>query len=127
MAWESSQTCITLTSHADYTASQYRFVMVNSSGSAEVTAADGNAIGILQNNPDAGEAAVVAVAGVSKLYIGTTGALVAGSIVASEAAGAGILTNASAAALAIALEDSTANGDIISVVVTGANGKVQAA
>ena len=127
MAWESSQTCITLTSHADYTASQYRFVMVNSSGSAEVTAADGNAIGILQNNPDAGEAAVVAVAGVSKLYIGTTGSLVAGSIVASEAAGAGILTNASSAALAIALEDSTANGDIISVVVTGANGKVQAA
>ena len=125
MAWESSQTCITLTSHADYTSSQYRFVMVNSSGSAEVTAADGNAIGILQNNPDAGEAAVVAVAGVSKLYIGTTASLVAGSIVASEAAGAGILTNASAAALAIALEDSTADGDIISVVVTGANGNIQ--
>jgi hypothetical protein len=127
MAWESSQTCITLTSHADYSSSQYRFVTVNSSGSAELTAADGDAIGILQNNPGAGEAAVVAIGGVSKLYIGTTGSLAAGSIVASEAAGAGILTNASAAALAIALEDSTANGDIISVVVTGANGKVQAA
>ena len=93
MAWESSQTCITLKS--------------------------------LQNTPAAGEAAVVAIGGVSKLYIGTTGSLVAGSIVVSEAAGAGILTNGSAAALAIALEDSTANGDIISVVVTGANGNIQ--
>lgn len=122
MAWDNSKQTITLKSHADYSAKQYRFVKINSAGSAELSGADEDAVGVLQNTPAAGEAAVVAIGGVSKLYIGTTGSLVAGSQVAAMANGEGILANSGAFNLGYALEDSTADGDIISIIFTGGNG-----
>jgi hypothetical protein len=121
MAWSENQTTISLTAAADLSSSQYRFVTVDGDGKAALTADDGNPIGILQNDPTAGQAATVCISGVSKLYIGVTGALDSGSQLSSMAAGAGKVPDSSAFRCAIALEDSTANGDIISVVFTGAN------
>ena len=122
MAWENSQLKITLMAAADLSSSQYRFVIVDGDGKAALSGDDGNAIGVLQNTPEAGEAATVAISGVTKLYIGTTSTLDSGSIISSQAEGAGKIQDSGAYRLGIALEDSTANGDIISIVFTGANG-----
>mgnify|MGYP003149618609 CR=1 FL=1 len=80
MAWENSQLKITLMAAADLSSSQYRFVTVDGDGKAALSSDDGNAIGVLQNTPEAGEAATIAISGVTKLYIGTTGSLDSGSI-----------------------------------------------
>jgi hypothetical protein len=122
MAWENSQARITLTAAADLSALQYRFVKVDGDGKAAICGDDGNAIGVLQNAPGSGEAATIAISGVTKLYIGTTSTLDSGSIISCEADGAGKIQDSGAYRLGICLEDSTANGDIISIVFTGANG-----
>ena len=68
MAYEGSQTTITLPASADLSASQYCFVAVNTSGQVELAGSAANAVGILQNAPDAsGKAATVLIMGVSKI------------------------------------------------------------
>ena len=64
MAYSESTTTISLPASADLSASQYCFVTINTSGQVELTGSAGNAIGILQNTPDAaGRAAEVLIAG----------------------------------------------------------------
>ena len=122
MAFEGSKLTITLPAASDLSAKQYRFVTVDGDGKLALSGDDGNAIGVLQNKPEADEAGVVAITGITKLYIGTTGSLDYGSIVSSQANGEGKIQDSGAYRLGIALEDSTANGDIISILFTGANG-----
>jgi len=122
MAFEGSKLTITLPAASDLSAKQYRFVTVDGDGKLALSGDDGNAIGVLQNAPASGEAATIAISGVTKIYIGTTSTLDSGSILSSEANGAGKIQASSAYRLGICLEDSTAAGDIISIVFTGANG-----
>ena len=71
---------------------QYTFVKVTGSHTAgSVSAAGGDAIGVLQNKPQkVGTAASIAISGVTLLIAGT-GGLTAGQPVKSDAAGAGVV------------------------------------
>lgn len=66
MSHTSNLTCITLLAGADLRTAQFKAVKVDSNGKAVLAAAGDFAIGILQNKPNSGEAATIAVAGVSK-------------------------------------------------------------
>lgn len=75
---------ITVPAAADYTAEVYPPVVIDTSGKAAVQATGGGVVdGILQNQPDADEDAVVMVSGVSKVVL--AGTLTAGIRVAVEA------------------------------------------
>jgi len=89
MALESNLTCITAEAGSDLSAKQYRFVDMASDAAVDaVSAAGGDAIGVLQNDPAAGKAATVAVAGVSKVVLG--GTVAAGARVQADGNGAAI-------------------------------------
>jgi len=122
MAYQQAQTNITLKAGADLSSSQYFFVKIDTDGDV-VLAGDGqNAIGILQNAPAEGEAANVAISGVSKIVIGTTGTLDSGSVISSDADGKATVGVSTDFALAILIEDTTANDDVVSCLIqkTGA-------
>lgn len=75
---------ITVASAGDYTSEVYPPVYIDTSGDAAVQTSAGGAVdGILQNQPDTGEDAVVMVDGVSKVVL--AGTLTAGVRVAVEA------------------------------------------
>jgi hypothetical protein len=74
MATEQNLQLITVTAGADLSALQYTFVVMSDDGMIDgQTSAGGEALGILQNKPSAaGQAAVVAVGGISKCKYGAT-------------------------------------------------------
>lgn len=72
MAHETALQSISLAAGADLSALQYTFVTVNSSGLCVAAAANSLALGVLQNNPVAGEAATVAINGETKIKLGAT-------------------------------------------------------
>ena len=69
MAYESPGVDVgTFTAAADLSAKQYHFVVLASATTVNVATAITNApIGILQNDPESGEQAVVRISGVSKV------------------------------------------------------------
>ena len=69
MAFEGSKLTITLPAASDLSAKQYRFVTVDGDGKLALSGDDGNAIGVLQNKPEADEAGVVAITGLSLIHI----------------------------------------------------------
>lgn len=75
------------------TTGQYRFVEQSTSGTVTVCNSAGeNALGVLQNNPASGQAATIAVGGVTKVLAGATIAI--GEQIATTAAGkAAVATN----------------------------------
>lgn len=86
MAYDAIQQLISLPAGADLSSSQYCFVKVNSSGQAVLAATAGEAvIGVLQNKPTSGQAAIVCVGGESKVVIGNGGSVTAGDLVATDA------------------------------------------
>ena len=115
MAFESSKTLITLEAAADLSAKQYYFVAVDSNGKAALTGDDGNPIGVLQNTPEAGEAASICVAGVTKCYVGTESGLGTGYNVGCDTNSAAKVSDTASYRLGVSLEDPTADGDIISI------------
>lgn len=86
MAYEEIVQSITIESSGNLSAGQYRFVVVNGSGQIAAPSAGVRAVGVLQSKPAAaGDAATVAVAGVSKVEAAAT--LAAGAKVACDATG----------------------------------------
>ena len=85
MAYESPQVLVgTLTAAADLSAKQYHFVVLASATTVNVATASTNApIGILQNTPEAGQQAIVAISGVSKVV--ADGTLAAGNFIGTSA------------------------------------------
>tara|TARA_A100001515_G_scaffold98429_1_gene79343 strand:+ start:1429 stop:1803 length:375 start_codon:yes stop_codon:yes gene_type:complete len=122
MAFEQSKLTITLEAGADLSAKQYYFVAVDTNGKAVLTGDDGNPIGVLQNKPTAGQAASVCVYGVTKLYIGTESGLGAGYNVGCDTNSAGKVSDTGSFRMGVALEDPTADGDIVSILLQK-NGK----
>ena len=84
MAYESPLVTIgTLTAGADLSAKQYHFVVLASASTVNVATAITNApIGILQNNPESGQQAIVAISGVSKVV--ADGTLAAGNFIGTS-------------------------------------------
>jgi streptogramin lyase len=122
MAYQQAQTNITLKAGADLSSSQYFFVKIDANGDVVLAGNGENAIGVLQNAPASGEAANIAVAGVSKVIIGDTTSLDSGVVISSDANGKATLGVSTDFALAILIEDTTANDDVVSCLIqkTGA-------
>ena len=85
MAYESPGVDIgTFTAAADLSGKQYHFVVLASATTVNVCTAITNApIGILQNDPESGEQAVVRISGVSKVV--AAGTLAAGNFIGTSA------------------------------------------
>jgi hypothetical protein len=122
MAFSENLQTITLTAASDLISKQFYFVAVDTDGKAALTGDDGNPIGVLQNKPEAGEAATIAIAGVTKLYIGTESGLGAGYNVGCDSNSAGKVSDTGSFRMGVALEDPTSDGDIVSVLLQK-NGK----
>lgn len=113
MAYEIHVHSLTLLAAADLSSYQYRAVKVDSNGKAALSGDGENAIGILQDKPDAQDkAAEVMVLGASKAEYG--GSVTAGDNLASDANGKLVTATASDAILAVALEDGS-DGEVHSV------------
>ena len=122
MAFSENMVTITLEAGADLSAKQYYFVAVDTNGKAVLTGDDGNTVGVLQNKPTSGQAATVCVYGVTKLYIGTESGLGAGYNVGCDANSAGKVSDTGSFRMGVALQDPTADGDIVSILLQK-NGK----
>lgn len=87
MAYETNLVTIgTLTAAADLSSKQYHFVSLASSTTVNVCSAITNSpIGILQNKPESGEQAIVAVSGISKVV--ADGTIAAGNFIGTSADG----------------------------------------
>lgn len=126
----SDYTDITLVASTGLTSAQFYFVK---STAADTTYSAGNGTcllaicssgginspkGILQNDPDTGQAAIVRVEGLSKLVAGA--AIAVGDLVACSTAGTGIVADTTGEwFFARAESASTASGQIISVRMAG--------
>jgi len=85
MAYEASQIRFgNLTAAADLSSKQYHFVKLASATTVNVCSAITDApIGILQNNPESGETATIAIFGISKVV--ADGTLAAGNVIGTSA------------------------------------------
>lgn len=107
--------CLTLVAAGDLSAKQFCAVGVNSAGRAAIADADDQVIGIVQNNPAAGQAANVAYGGVSKAKLG--GTVAAGARVTSNASGEIVAaTTGGDSVIGVALTGG-ASGEIVSILV----------
>jgi hypothetical protein len=108
----------TVTASANLAAYQYHFVYVSGDNTVTFVASEGAAyLGILQNAPASGEAAVVRVQGISKLVTGT-GDLAANAIVQSADDGTGITASNADYASCVTLVGAAA-GENATVVIGG--------
>jgi hypothetical protein len=113
MAITEAAISITLPAAADLRTHQYKFVEVTSTGAVNLVADDGSADGVLLNDPNTGEAAIVGISGVLKVKCGA--GVTRGGAVASGANGAAKNTDTGSVTLGTALETG-ANGRIISII-----------
>src|SRR5690348_7623622 len=99
---------------------QFLAVLVSGARTVAHDSTGGSVIyGILQNAPKLGQAADVGVLGISKAMAGA--AITAGAQLQSNSAGRVITATSTNHRFAIALEAATGAGQIISVLVNGAN------
>jgi len=113
MATEAILQTISLPAGADLSSSQFCAVFIDTDGTAKLAAEDKNADGILQNNPKQGQAASVAVLGISKVKIGDT-VTVGQSL--EMGTGGGLVPYNDAVVIGKALEGG-ASGNIITVLL----------
>lgn len=121
MAFEIPGFSFTRDADADLTTKQF-FCVKAAAGGEIALSGDGEAIlGILQNDPNTGEAGNVMSAGISKAVAGA--AITEGDLIASDANGK-IITAASAdRTIGQALDAASADGDIIEVLL-GSFGRI---
>lgn len=112
MAIQESITTITEVAGADLRTHQFKFVTYDSSGRVVLAGDDATAIGVLQNDPNVGEAATVAISGIAKVVCG--GAVTRGGTVSVGANGVAKNTGAGSAIVGFARETG-ASGRIISI------------
>jgi hypothetical protein len=119
MAYEESAVMITVPANGDLSASQFKFVAVNSSGRLVASGAGAGAIGVLQDDPRAaGRPGLVAIGGVVKVK--AEGTIAAGAAVASDADGGAVVAASGNVILGTAMTGGV-NGDIISVLFNPRN------
>jgi hypothetical protein len=114
-----------LVAAADYqtTSKQYYIVDCGADNTATLASVAGQAaIGVLQNDPAAGEAAIVRTGGVSKVIVGT-GDITAGDLVQTDATGAAIAAAGSDYTVGVCLVGASA-GEYATILVTPSAGQV---
>lgn len=123
MAYElRGQTIPGLAAHADYSAAQHRFVFVNASGNAELSAAGGPVDGVMENDPKIGEAATVYNTGVAKVQ--ASAAIAVGAQVSSAANGQAKVAASGDQIVGVCRTAAGAAGDICTVVLSPREGAV---
>ncbi len=113
MAYKEAEVKISMDAGADLSSSQHLFVTSDASGDAVVAGAGVRVVGVLDNDPTSGQAAGVAIEGVTKVIAGA--AVAAGADVASSAAGKAITSTSGDYIAGVALQAATADGDLIAV------------
>jgi hypothetical protein len=105
---------------ADLTTHQYKYVKLTTTG-VDVAGAGDPIDGVLQNNPNTGQAATVIIQGLSHLVVnGSSVNIAAGDPLESAALGIGIKSTADKKNVsAIAVDPATVDGAIISVELLG--------
>lgn len=114
MGFEIPVFSVTLEAAADLSTKQYLAIKVDTNGKAAVAAAGENAVGILQNVPEASQAATVMALGVSNAIYG--GVVAAGSNLTPDAAGKLVTAGGSDAVIGVALT-SGVNGQVGTVLL----------
>jgi len=113
--------CVNAEASGTLATKQYCFMHKATDGQVEMATATTTISGILQEKPTAeGQGCLLAIGGYSKLVVDGSagGGIAVGSKLASDAAGKGVVTSANLDDYgAIAQEASTADGDIITVLV----------
>lgn len=107
MAREIPGFSFTLIAGEDLTDSQFCAVDIDGDGKAALPTQGARAIGVVQNNPDIGEAATVVVTGVVKVQVGLTG-VSAGDSVTVDDDGTIIQPTSGDRAIGVSLEDTAA-------------------
>ncbi|MCL6597950.1 MAG: DUF2190 family protein [Alicyclobacillus macrosporangiidus] len=115
MAFEVDQLTISLPCATDLSTKQYCAVTVDGNGNAALPADGGVAVGVLQNNPKAGQTAAVRVAGVT--YMVASAAVNAGQLVTTDANGQAKPAAAGNHVVGIALDTVAAAGEVVSVLL----------
>ena len=88
MAYEQMLRNVGIPASTDLSASQFCFVVVNSSGQLALPSAGGDADGVLQDKPSAQYVeGSVAVLGISKVKVGALASVTAGDLVMTDASG----------------------------------------
>lgn len=105
---------------ADYSTAatyQYHFMKLSTTGQLVVCGAGDKIIGVLQDTPASGVAGEYFYAGISRLVVdGNAGAIAAGDYLKADASGQGVKTTTNGDEVgAVAMQASTAAGDIIAV------------
>ena len=110
--------CDTLVSGVALTTALFCFGKLDSNGKVIPCSVSGeSSVGIIQENPDAAdrEVPVAYMGSISKLTV--AGALAVGTLISTNTSGKGIAATTGHNVLAKTLEASTADGDVISVLV----------
>lgn len=111
MAYEEALRTITCEAASDLSASQYRFVSLNSSNQIALTGAGLQADGVLQNKPALqGRAATVATGGTSKVVAGA--AVTKGDNITSDSTGRAVTASGADVVMGVA-RDSAAGAAVI--------------
>ena len=109
---------ITFEAAADLSAKQYYLVKMSAADKVNLAGANAKVIGVLQNKPKSGEAAVVRVCGTSKVISHDTGIAV-GDYLTSDANGKAEEVNADKEfCCGMALQACAADNDIIEALIT---------
>lgn len=115
MAYENSLQCVSFEAGQDLSAKQYYFVSLASDGQIDPTGDGASAVGVLQNAPaSAGDAASVAIGGITKVVAG--GTIAAGGAVASSATGTAVAATTAGDVILGTAVTGGASGETISIV-----------
>jgi hypothetical protein len=112
MAIQEALVSVTLPAAADLRTHQYKFVEIDADGKVALVANNGHADGVLLNDPNTNEAAIVAISGIVKVKCGAN--VTRGGNVASGASGAAKNAVTASAVLGTAIETG-ADGRVISI------------
>lgn len=120
MAVMQSRDTRTFIAGEDLSSSQFKFVTLESDGEVDLADAAGeNAIGVLINDPAAGEAATVVVSG--KVMVTSGGTIAAGAQIQTDASGDALTAAAGDVVLGYALE-SAVDGQVFAIeLIQGGN------
>ena len=120
MAYQIPVLDVTFTAMSDLRTKQFCFVALLDDNSVELPSATTEVtVGVLQNKPNAGEAASVRILGLSKIILGAT--IAPGAVLATTAAGQAQTAVATQSPGALACEQGNANEIVTAIVLPALN------
>jgi len=113
-AWEAGQILVTGVAGADLSEKQFRFVRISGDNTVNAISATTQVpAGVLQNDPESGQAAAVAIAGISKVVAG--GTVTAGYVVTCDNEGRVVNATAGGYEVGIAWTGASNAGELCTI------------